>query len=1254
MATRIVLEKQVQENRSQTGWHPTYDNDLTDDQPNVVNTHAPETPPPWVAPEPTASLVIEDVVQSQEEQGKDPAPMQPEPSPSLHKETAGANEFVSATTSVVINEIMYYPESDLDQEVLGHEYVELFNPTDKTIALQGYHFTKGIQFAFPAVSIASQGYLVVAADQSGFRDAYGGEAEVVGPWKGKLSNSGEELRLEDAEGLLVDRVAYADQGDWALRERSQGGGLSRRARWQGGGSRSFRRSISAGWVWESSADGEGSSLELINPNVSNNLGTNWLPSKRQDGSPGRRNTVFASETAPLIAEVRHHPPVPKPNHPVVIVASIEDERPGDITATVRWRESGSNRGDESFQSAPMQHTGKGRYRANLPGHRNRTIIEFYVEASDGRSKRTWPAATNIGQASNALYQVDKEVNRTVMGYYRLIMTEQEMDQFESLYAHSNAQMNTTLIADDGSGPIIRYQCGTRVRGAGSRNNRPRPMRVNIPRDKPWENRYRMNLNSVYTWLQFIGMKLFQASDLPAPETMAVQVRLNGEKNTRNSSSDYGAFVHVQPLDGQFIKAYFPNDPGGNLYKKVRPDNSWRWHSGDVSAYRDDGWLKQTNSAASNWNDLDRFLGVMNNASRKSDYIEQVERVMNIDQWLRYLAVMALLNNNEGGIGNGIDDDYAMYRGINDQRFQALPHDLDTILGVGESSSNPRHTLFDFVENGSRLDPLVPLLDHPDIRKRYFLQISDLIRTSFSEQRFESLLDQNLSGWVASSRVQQIKDFMMMRRHYAAQQVARALGKSPSEVAAPTAATKWRAPKTGRVMIHEVLAANGSVHEHRGGYPDMIELYNPGSDLVSLAGLSLSDDPAKPGQFIFPVGAELAAGGYLLLYADNQHVENEWHVGFGLKQEGETLTLFDQADATGKRVVLDQVSFGPQIPGLSIGRGGNELAVWALTMPTLGAANESMPVATPGAVRINEWLACPKAHYGTDFIELINPTPTPVALAGTSLTSDSINAPQEMVFPPLSYIGAKDLLLLESLGKKRSQRHPCDLTFRLASHSGWITFSGANRRVIDKVHYWGQRPDISQGRLPDASAGIAIHRTPSPGHPNGSANSGLAETGGMHSLIAGLRISEIMYHPVNPKLEFLELTNIGQTVLNLKGVRFTGGVKAVLPNISLAPQVCVVLVKNRKAFEAKYGKENVRIAAEYEGKLSNGGEYIQLTLPSPSNLNILRFDYNDSWVASTDGEGHSLIVTKLQALVEDWGMPTQWQASPKKGGNPGSL
>src|SRR5262249_51139888 len=154
-----------------------------------------------------------------------------------------------------------------------------------------------------------------------------------------------------------------------------------------------------------------------------------------------------------------------------------------------------------------------------------------------------------------------------------------------------------------------------------------------------------------------------------------------------------------------------------------------------------------------------------------------------------------------------------------------------------------------------------------------------------------------------------------------------------------------------------------------------ELFNSGDLPVNLSGWGLSDEPAAPFKFQFPAGTMLNGGGYLVLYADSQTNtggtgSTRIHLGFALDQAGETLQLVNAATS-----VVDSVTFGTQLPDLSIGRDRD--GAWTLTHPTLGAPNSSVSLGDPATLRINEWLANGQSLFVDDFIEVFNPAAQPV-------------------------------------------------------------------------------------------------------------------------------------------------------------------------------------------------------------------------------------------------------------------------------------
>jgi VCBS repeat-containing protein len=675
-----------------------------------------------------------------------------------------------ASLRVVISEIMYHPQSENDAE----EYIELVNIGSTAVNVAGWQFTRGVSFTLPSVpaaNLAPGQRLVVAANAAAFAAKYPGVSNFVGGWVGQLSNRGEEIELEDALGNRVDRVEYSDQGDWAVRRR---GPLN---------------NGHEGWVWVADHDGLGASLELINPAASNNNGQNWAASTTLEGTPGAANTVADADIAPLISNVIHSPAVPRSNQAVTITADVSDELDMGVTATLFWRASSAT--PPPFAIAAMFDdglhgdgiAGDGEFGAVLPAHPDGTVIEFYVRATDAAAhSRTWPAPTTAAgqQGANATYQVDDSFAPLAPGaspIYRFVMTVAEDNEFSNVNRNTNALMNTTLIFQTGSGVDVRYLVGVRPRGASSRTRNPVTMRIEIPHDDPWNGAVQFNFNSQVAHSQVLGYALFDMANLSAPDGVGVRVRRNGRADgNAGCCYEFGHYAAMEVIDGDWAENHLPDDSEGNVYTKRRPDNKWAYRAGDVNSYLNDGWEKETNQAVPDWRDLDEFLRVMNQASGAT-YVQQVGQVANIDQFVRYFALMVLMNSRETSISNGADDDYDLYRGVTDPRFILLPHDLDTILGEGDTGTNPTATIFQPIDPsfaGTTMPQLVAFFQNPEIAVKYYAALKELCDTVFEPTTFGPLVDRILGGWASPATIDNIKTFAQQRRQYVLSQIPTAL------------------------------------------------------------------------------------------------------------------------------------------------------------------------------------------------------------------------------------------------------------------------------------------------------------------------------------------------------------------------------------------------------------------------------------------------------------------------------------------------
>jgi len=662
---------------------------------------------------------------------------------------------------LVINEIMYHPaHHEGEVEPTEEEYLEIHNASaSTTISLSGYSLNAGVNFTFPVLDVPAGGYVVVASDPVAFATKYPGvTVPVMGPWTGRLSNSGETIRLVNAVGNQVDELTYSDQGDWADRRRGP------------------MDEGHQGWVWATAADGGGGALELRNPRLTNKMGQNWLATAPFAETPGAVNGGSSNNIAPLIREVRHSPAIPTSSDFVTVVARLTDESSDGLSATVFYREASMTPG--AFVSLAMADNavngdgdaGDGVFGATLPAFADGAVVEFYVEASDGVNLRTWPAPTDGtgGQGANALYQVEDAPMESDQGLsvYRVILSESEEDEFAfaNFDERSNAMMNATFIARLHDETTVRYLAGIRRRGAGSRSANPRTFRLELPGDRPWQGSSKLNLNARYGYLQVFGQKLFAEANLPSALARSMELFFNADDQANGSEILFGAYAHLESQGGESVSRQFPNDDSGNLYRKRLPDSEMMYRSGDVSQYLGDGWEKSTNRSGADWSDLDAWLAALNDGGNPA-YLANLEVEMDVDQWLRWFGVMAMLNSQGPNPSTGVDADYFVYFGNADRRARIVPHDLDSILGLGDGSSTPTNSIYDMIEQGDSLSPLVPLIRHPEVMTRYHQALRDLIAGPFSKESFDELIQNCLGTRIPEAEITGMIAFMDARRSY---------------------------------------------------------------------------------------------------------------------------------------------------------------------------------------------------------------------------------------------------------------------------------------------------------------------------------------------------------------------------------------------------------------------------------------------------------------------------------------------------------
>jgi len=301
-----------------------------------------------------------------------------------------------------------------------------------------------------------------------------------------------------------------------------------------------------------------------------------------------------------------------------------------------------------------------------------------------------------------------------------------------------------------------------------------------------------------------------------------------------------------------------------------------------------------------------------------------------------------------------------------------------------------------------------------------------------------------------------------------------------------------------LWLNEALPQNlQGATDGAGRHEPWVELYNAGSNALSLAGFALADNYINLSEWTFPSNAVVQAGQRLVVWADGQpqrSTSSEFHTSFRLAPTNGSVALSRLLSGTNQ--LLDYLNYQGVSADSSYGDIPDGQPFYRQTMhyATPGAPNNG--AAAPLVVWINEWmaqntsfLADPADGQFDDWFELYNPGSTEVDLGGCFLTDNLTNKFQFKIpnnghytIPPGGY------LLVWADGEttqNSSNRAHLHVSFNLRAAGEAIGLFAADGTQIDAVTFGQQTANVSMGRAPDGSPNIIFMPLPSPGARNPS-------------------------------------------------------------------------------------------------------------------------------------------------------------------------
>jgi hypothetical protein len=271
----------------------------------------------------------------------------------------------------------------------------------------------------------------------------------------------------------------------------------------------------------------------------------------------------------------------------------------------------------------------------------------------------------------------------------------------------------------------------------------------------------------------------------------------------------------------------------------------------------------------------------------------------------------------------------------------------------------------------------------------------------------------------------------------------------------------------------------------------LEIYNAGTNALSLNGFYLTTNYNAPLGWALPLFATLGPKEFRLIWLDGEPGEattTEWHTPFRANPGSGSLGLVYVRP--GQTSIIDFLNYSVPVPGRTYGAHPDGSAVDRRTFHFVTPLATNNPASPPINVLINEWMAANSSFLadpadGTppdyeDWFELYNPEPEAADLSGFYLTDNITNEtkwriPDGVIIPGGGYL----LVWADEESQQNGFNADLHANFRLSQGGEQLALFADDGMKIDGITFGTQTNNVSQGRFRDGGPSIYFMTNPTP-------------------------------------------------------------------------------------------------------------------------------------------------------------------------------
>ncbi len=303
------------------------------------------------------------------------------------------------------------------------------------------------------------------------------------------------------------------------------------------------------------------------------------------------------------------------------------------------------------------------------------------------------------------------------------------NRFSETYVQANVEFNNSQLP----GTTVT-NVGVRLRGNTARNGAKRSFKIDFKEfgGERFESYKKLNLkpnvNDPAHIRELLSMHMFRLLDVPAPRIAPTTLYINDEY--------MGVYLNVEQIDDEFVDKRFGKE-SGFLYKCAY--SATLEDNGQV--FNDELYEPKMNEEFDTKAELDHFVDVLNNTS-DSQFQTEIEKVFQVDRFIRYMAVEAIIGHWDGY--SYLNNNYYLYYDADagDHKFEFIAYDTDNTWGIDwvDRDWATRDLTHFYRHNHAR--PLASrIMDVEEYRNRYYGYLHRLFTNYFTPAYLYPIFDQ---------------------------------------------------------------------------------------------------------------------------------------------------------------------------------------------------------------------------------------------------------------------------------------------------------------------------------------------------------------------------------------------------------------------------------------------------------------------------------------------------------------------------------